>query len=210
MITPRFLLLAILIASAPAGAGVYKWTDAQGRVHYSDDPPADAKAQQIKVKINSIQGPAVVSTLRSTPAAKAKDKVRIYTAVWCGYCKRAKAHLAAKGVAYDEMDVEIVGDVGFDLVQQLAELGGAVAGEALADHLPGGDVEGGEQRGRAVAFIIVRHRSCAPGLHWQSRLGAVERLYLAHMGSYGSSQSDQNYIVNFLSLLRIQGLSPFA
>ncbi len=106
MITPRFLLLAMLIASAPAGAGVYKWTDAQGRVHYSDDPPPEAKAQQIKVKINSIQGPAVVSTLRSTSAAKAKDKVRIYTAVWCGYCKRAKAHLAAKGVAYDEMDVE--------------------------------------------------------------------------------------------------------
>jgi glutaredoxin len=96
----------LLIASTPAGAGVYKWTDAQGRVHYSDNPPADAKAQQVKVKINSIQGPAVVSTIRDTSAAKAKDKVRIYTAVWCGYCKRAKAHLAAKRVPYDEMDVE--------------------------------------------------------------------------------------------------------
>ena len=106
MTASRFLLLTLLIASTPAGAGVYKWTDAQGHVHYSDDPPADAKAQQIKVKINSIQGPAVVSTMRDTSAAKAKDKVRIYTAVWCGYCKRAKAHLAAKGVPYDEMDVE--------------------------------------------------------------------------------------------------------
>jgi glutaredoxin len=106
MTASRFLLLALLIASTPASAGVYKWTDAQGRVHYSDNPPADAKAQQVKVKINSIQGPAVVSTIRDTSAAKAKDKVRIYTAVWCGYCKRAKAHLAAKGVPYDEMDVE--------------------------------------------------------------------------------------------------------
>jgi hypothetical protein len=35
-------------------------------------------------------------------------------------------------------------------------------------------------------------------------------LDLAHMGIYGSRQLDQNYIVNFLSLLRIQGLSPFA
>jgi glutaredoxin len=26
--------------------------------------------------------------------------------VWCGYCKRAKAHLAARGVPYDEVDVE--------------------------------------------------------------------------------------------------------
>jgi glutaredoxin len=102
----RLLLLAMLAASLPASAGVYKWTDAQGRVHYSDDPPPEAKAQQIKVKINSIQGPAVVSTMRVPSPAKAKDKVRIYTAVWCGYCKRAKAHLAAKGVPYDEMDVE--------------------------------------------------------------------------------------------------------
>jgi glutaredoxin len=106
MIAPRFLLLAMLIAAAPAGGGIYKWTDPQGRVHYSDNPPPEGKAQQVKVKINSIQGPAVVSTLRDTSAAKAKEKVRIYTAVWCGYCKRAKAHLAAKGVAYDEMDVE--------------------------------------------------------------------------------------------------------
>ena len=33
---------------------------------------------------------------------------------------------------------------------------------------------------------------------------------LAHMGIYGSRCSDQIYIINFLSLLRIQGLSPFA
>ena len=106
MIALRFLLLVLLVASLPAGAGVYKWTDAQGRVHYSDNPPPEAKAQQVKVKINSIQGPAVVSTVRDTPAAKAKEKVRIYTAVWCGYCKKAKAHLATRGVPYDEVDVE--------------------------------------------------------------------------------------------------------
>jgi glutaredoxin len=102
----RFLLLVVLIAPLPASADVYKWTDAQHRVHYSDSPPPEAKAQQVKLKINSIQGPAVVSTLRDAPAAKAKDKVRIYTAAWCGYCKKAKAHLAAKGVPYDEVDVE--------------------------------------------------------------------------------------------------------
>ena len=106
MIALRFLLLVLLVASLPASAGVYKWTDAQGRVHYSDNPPPEAKAQQVKVKINSIQGPAVVSTVRDIPAAKAKEKVRIYTAVWCSYCKKAKAHLATRGVPYDDVDVE--------------------------------------------------------------------------------------------------------
>ena len=102
----RVALLLALIPAAPVIADVYKWTDAQGRVHYSDSAPPDAKSQQVRLKINSIQGPAVVSTLGSGSAARPKDKVRIYTAVWCGYCKKAKAHLAAKRVPYDEVDVE--------------------------------------------------------------------------------------------------------
>ena len=41
------------------------------------------------------------------------------------------------------------------------------------------DVEGGEQRGCAVAFVVVGHRSGAAWLHRQTGLGAVERLDLA-------------------------------
>jgi len=106
MNAPHLLLFALLIAPLATSAEIYKWTDAQGRLHYSDNPPREAKAKPVQIKINSIQGPAVVSTIRDAPPAKAKDRVRIYTAVWCGYCKRAKAHLAAKGVPYDEVDVE--------------------------------------------------------------------------------------------------------
>jgi hypothetical protein len=54
------------------------------------------------------------------------------------------------------------------------------------------------------------HGSSAPLLHRQPRLGAIKGLDLAHMGICGSRCSDQDYIVNFLSLLDIQGLSPFA
>ena len=102
----RLLLVALFIAPLPPSAEIYKWTDAQGRLHYSDKPPREVKAKRLELKINSIQGPAVVSTIRDAPPAKAKDRVRIYTAVWCGYCKKAKAHLAAKAVPYDEVDVE--------------------------------------------------------------------------------------------------------
>jgi hypothetical protein len=56
----------------------------------------------------------------------------------------------------------------------------------------------------------VGHGSGTALLHRQTGLGAVERLDLAHMGICGSRCSDQDYIVNFLSLLGIQGLSPFA
>ena len=63
------------------------------------------------------------------------------------------------------------------------------------------DVEGCEQRGGAVTFVVVRHRPGTARLHWQPRLGTVERLDLAHMGIRGSRCSDQDYIVNFPSLL---------
>ncbi len=40
-------LLAFLVLPA-AGGGVYKWTDAQGRVHYSDAPPPSQGAQRLR------------------------------------------------------------------------------------------------------------------------------------------------------------------
>ena len=48
-----------------------------------------------------------------------------------------------------------------------------------ADDGPVEDVECGEQRGRTVALVIVRHRPGATWLHRQPRLGAVEGLDLA-------------------------------
>src|ERR1022692_4802261 len=43
------------------------------------------------------------------------------------------------------------------------------------------DVESCEQRGGAVTFVVVRHRSGTARLHRQPRLGAVERLDLAFL-----------------------------
>jgi hypothetical protein len=39
--------LAIVLAmlAAPAGAEIYKWTDAQGKVHYADQPPSSSPPQ---------------------------------------------------------------------------------------------------------------------------------------------------------------------
>jgi len=43
----RLCLIAFLIASAPAQAQLYKWVDEQGKVHYSDTPPAEkSKSKQ--------------------------------------------------------------------------------------------------------------------------------------------------------------------
>ena len=59
-------------------------------------------------------------------------------------------------VVHDQMDVELVGDLGFESAQELEELPAAVAWEALADDLAGGDVEGGKQGGGPVAHVVMR------------------------------------------------------
>ena len=41
------------------------------------------------------------------------------------------------------------------------------------------DVESGEERSRAMTFVVVGHRSGAAGLHRQTGLTAIERLDLA-------------------------------
>lgn len=46
----KLLLLTLLAAASVQAAEVYKWTDANGVVHFSDSPPpADAKAEKVHV-----------------------------------------------------------------------------------------------------------------------------------------------------------------
>jgi glutaredoxin len=138
------MLLSVAACTLPAAAGVYKWTDAQGRVHYSDSPPPDQKAAQVKIKVNSISGPAVVSAFKAgSPAAK--ERVRIYTTSWCGYCRKAKAQLAARRVPFDEIDVE-TSDSG---QREFASLGG----RGVPVILVGGQRMDGFDAGRLDAML---------------------------------------------------------
>ena len=68
-----------------------------------------------------------------------------------------------------------------DGVEEADELLVPVALHAAAEDGAVEDVEGGEQRGGAVALVVVGHGAGAALLHGQAGLGAVERLDL--MGS---------------------------
>lgn len=94
----HLILLSSLLA-IPAFAGVYKWTDGQGNIHYSDSPPAAAKTTQLKLQ--SFTGPVEVSR-----AIGADSGVTLYSTEWCGVCKRAKAFFKQNGVPFREWDVE--------------------------------------------------------------------------------------------------------
>jgi hypothetical protein len=41
------VILIALMVSGPSLAGMYKWTDSSGQVHYTDSPPVDQKAKAL-------------------------------------------------------------------------------------------------------------------------------------------------------------------
>jgi glutaredoxin 3 len=45
-------------------------------------------------------------------------KVEIYSTMWCGYCARARALLQKKGVAFDEIDIDLDGSKRDEMIRR--------------------------------------------------------------------------------------------
>lgn len=100
----RAIFLAILlIGSAPAWAQIYKWVDESGVVHYSSRPVEGQQSEDVTEKVHST-GNFVEMAIVET--AVAGDILTMLSTTWCKVCKRAKAYLNAKGIAFIELDVE--------------------------------------------------------------------------------------------------------
>jgi glutaredoxin len=109
----------VLIAAAQAES-VYKSIGPDGKIIYSDKPPTDGRVEKTMTFANLPSSPLPAASLsyveqlrrfRAFSPAKKPDSaavtgVVLYSAAWCGYCTKAKAYLAAKGISYDEVDID--------------------------------------------------------------------------------------------------------
>jgi glutaredoxin len=106
----RILVAVVLTLAAGSSAAqtIYRWTDEQGRVQYSNEPPANARTRPVADRINSIAAPAQVSQSAAPPgkAAYEPGPVVMYSTSWCGYCAKARAYFASKRIRYQEYDIE--------------------------------------------------------------------------------------------------------
>lgn len=105
-----FFMFALSPASAQT---MYKSVTADGKVVYSDHPPADSKVLKTLTPDGTPSSALPVSAVEQLrrlralrPTAAASSGVVLYSAAWCGYCAKAKAYLATKGIAYREIDID--------------------------------------------------------------------------------------------------------
>ncbi|MEH6617072.1 MAG: DUF4124 domain-containing protein [Porticoccus sp.] len=90
---------------APAVYGeIYKWVDKSGKVHFSDTKPTGGAVEQVEVKVNTITSPSVSES--DFLDALGRRKVVMYSAVWCGVCKKARRYFQQEGIPFKEYDIE--------------------------------------------------------------------------------------------------------
>ena len=106
-------LAAILLMAAalPAAAqSAYRWVDADGRVHYSDQPPPQTIRQFDERKVQPNSGNAQPSF--DTRRAAQHFPVTLYTGKECAKpCDDARALLQRRGVPFTETRLESEADV---------------------------------------------------------------------------------------------------
>jgi glutaredoxin len=100
----RIVLLLGCLAMAPTGmqAGeLFRWVDAQGKMHYGDVPPVDA------LEVTLIKAPAAPTPEEDLPyetrRAQQNFPVTLYVADNCTeYCDLARSLLNKRGIPYSE------------------------------------------------------------------------------------------------------------
>ena len=83
-----------------AGAQLYKWTDSEGRVHYSDLPqlPSTLGVEKANLPANVIESDKMPFELKATAL---KNPITLWTFSECGDpCQKAQALLDKRGIPY--------------------------------------------------------------------------------------------------------------
>jgi glutaredoxin len=116
------LLLASPIVSALAQAGeVFRWTDAQGKVYYSDQPPPASAKQSSRVsgKGNVID---VDKESFASRLAREKNPVVLYANACGPICDQARDHLNQRGIAFTSKDPSKEPEIALELKKLVGSL----------------------------------------------------------------------------------------
>jgi glutaredoxin len=105
------LSMALLLAAGGATAQqMYKWVDAKGVVHFSDQPPPPGQGRQVEAKSSASSGGGASLPFALADAVR-KAPVTLYTGRDCNICDQGRALLQARGVPFSEKTVNSNEDI---------------------------------------------------------------------------------------------------
>ena len=99
---------------------LYKVIGTDGRVTYTDRPPADrtsitalkftdapvTRLPESVLKNQAEFAKGMQNQSAQTKKIDASGPTTLFIASWCGYCTQAKAYLRTKGIAFRELDID--------------------------------------------------------------------------------------------------------
>jgi len=99
----RFLtsLIITILCASPLHAEMYKWVDEAGKTHFSDSKPRSVSAEPLELKINTYTHVTIDESIFDVG-----PEVIMYSASWCGYCKKARRYFNKNKIRFTEYDIE--------------------------------------------------------------------------------------------------------
>lgn len=99
--------VAGVLAVAAASAEIYRWTDSNGKAHFSDRPSVAYSSETVELRINTYEGVSYESAKAETESGNGvRNDVIMYSAAWCGVCKRARRYFQQNRIAFTEYDID--------------------------------------------------------------------------------------------------------
>jgi len=96
------LTFILMLCSLHCAAEIYKWTDENGKVHFGDanSKPLGKNVEKLSVEINTYTNVTYEVTRTKS------DRVIMYSASWCGYCKKAREYFNRNNISFTEYDID--------------------------------------------------------------------------------------------------------
>ena len=96
-------MLSLPVQPTAAAGDIHRWTDSGGNVHFGDRPPVAVEAEVVRLRVNTYPSPGIEALAE---VFQADDSVVMYSASWCGVCKKARRYFQDRRIGFTEYDVE--------------------------------------------------------------------------------------------------------
>jgi glutaredoxin len=100
------LVFLLLVAATAAAQATYRWTDAEGKLHFTDTPPPAGAAKKVETLKSKATAADEVPLPYETRKAAQDFPVTLFASADCGDpCQRGRDLLKRRGIPFSEKDV---------------------------------------------------------------------------------------------------------